>query len=112
QDIQLKWRSDQGVGLLSMLPPLNFEEEINNVHLKIKLPYERWPLFVGGPLLGPAVLLWGILIVVALVAFILSRFSLTPLRFHHWLLLGVGVVSTNVAAPVIIATWFFILGWR
>ncbi len=112
QDIQLKWRSDKGVGVFSSLPELTFADEISNIYLKIELPHDRWPLFVGGPLVGPAVLLWGILIVVAIVAFVLGRSALTPLRFHDWLLLGVGVVSTNIFTPLIIAAWFFVLGWR
>ncbi|VUD59639.1 hypothetical protein TDB9533_02728 [Thalassocella blandensis] len=112
QFIQLKWRSDNGVDVLAKIPSINFEEEINNIQIKMNLPYDRWPLFVGGPLLGPAVLLWGILIVVAIVALVLARIPLTPLRFHDWLLLGIGIVSTNVFTPVFIAAWFFVLGWR
>lgn len=112
QNIQLKWRSDKGVETLARIPEINFEENISNVQIKMNLPYDRWPLFVGGPLLGPAVLLWGILVVVAFVALILAKIPLAPLRFHDWLLLGIGIVSTNVLTPVLVIAWFFVLGWR
>lgn len=112
QQIQIKWRSDDGVQLLSRIPHIQFSEEINNINISMKLPRERWPLFVGGPLLGPAVLLWGVLIVVAFIAVIFAKIPLTPLKMHDWLLLGVGVVSTNVFSPLFIAAWLFAIGWR
>ena len=36
-----------------------------------RLPTDRWPLFVGGPRLGPAVLYWGVMLVVIGVALVL-----------------------------------------
>ena len=44
-----------------------------NIALHLSLPTDRWPLFVGGPRLGPAVLYWGVMLVVIGVAWALSR---------------------------------------
>jgi len=65
-----------------------------NAEIHVQPSAGRWLLWVAGPRLGPAVLFWPLLAVFAGVAFGLGRLSLvsgiTPLRFHHWLLLGVG----------------------
>jgi hypothetical protein len=62
-------------------------------------------LFVDGPLTRPAVLYWAELLVFALLAFVVSRLQLTPLRFHEWLLLGFGLSTWSWSAVVFVAIW-------
>jgi len=69
-------------------------------------------LFTSGPPLGPAVLIWGMLIVMLLVAFALGRVRLTPLRFHHWLLLGIGLTQVTPLVAVAVVAWLFALAGR
>jgi hypothetical protein len=62
--------------------------------------------------MGPAVLFWSTLAVVALLAFALSRVPFSPLRTHEWLLLGVGLTQAPIWAAGIVAAWLLALGWR
>jgi hypothetical protein len=62
--------------------------------------------------MGPAVLFWGVLIVVLLLAVGLSRVTLTPLRFTQWLLLGVGLTQVSIFLAAVIVGWLLALGVR
>ena len=83
-----------------------------NASLEAALPESRWILAAGGPRLGPAVLFWSYVVVLALLAFGLGRLPLTPLRFHHWLLLGLGLTQVPIGAAAIVVAWLLALGWR
>jgi hypothetical protein len=76
------------------------------------VPADRWLLFAAGPRLGPAVLFWGVLLVVLLAALALGRVKIVPLRTHQWLLLGIGLTQANPLVVVVVAGWFFALAWR
>ena len=39
-----------------------------NITLSLDLPADRWILFLGGPQMGPALLFWGVLLVVLALA--------------------------------------------
>jgi len=62
--------------------------------------------------MGPAVLFWGVLVVIALVAFILGNQSWSVLKSWQWLLLGVGVTTTFMPLLIIILAWFVLLSFR
>jgi hypothetical protein len=69
-------------------------------------------LWTWGPTNGPAVLYWSQLIVLLLVAWLLARFAPTPLRFHHWLLLGLGFSAFAWSAYALVVLWLILLGLR
>jgi hypothetical protein len=83
-----------------------------NSHIDLHLPRDRWPLFVGGPLLGPAVLFWSTVIILLLVSFALGRSGRTPLKFHQWFLLGIGMSQSNIAASLLVAAWLIAIDLR
>ncbi len=112
QSIELSWHEDSGVAWVSRVPSPKIEPSISNAHLRMKMPRDRWILAVGGPSMGPAVLIWGVLIVVVLLAYALSRIPFMPIKFYQWLLLGLGIASTNLFTPLIVALWLLTLGVR
>jgi hypothetical protein len=69
-------------------------------------------LWTFGPQAGPAVLYWSQLVVLLIVAIALARFAPTPLRWWHWLLLGIGFSTFAWTAFVIVAAWLIVLGLR
>ena len=69
-------------------------------------------LFTGGPRMGPAVLYWGVLIVLLLVALALGRVPLTPLKSWQWLLLGIGLSQVSLFMAAFIVIWLMLLGVR
>jgi hypothetical protein len=112
QQVELRWREPRGVGMRFRSSEVDLEMPGVNGEVRVAVPPSRWILLVGGPRLGPAVLFWPLLAVVALVALALARIPLTPLRFRHWLLLSVGLTQVPVAASAVVAAWLLALGWR
>jgi len=112
QRIGLQFQQPQGIGQYFYTPSVSLGVDSVNTLIEVNMPSERWILFVGGQPIGPAVMIWGILIVIALAAVGLSQIPLTPLKFHHWLLLG--VVLSQVAVPYMLGVigWLIALGWR
>jgi hypothetical protein len=62
--------------------------------------------------MGPAVIIWGILIVLILIAFGLGRVSLTPLNTWQWILLLVVLSQVPIQWALIVVGWLMLLGWR
>ncbi|RIL05615.1 MAG: hypothetical protein DCC71_09835, partial [Proteobacteria bacterium] len=112
QEIRLDWRSDEPLRWRIATPDVALGAPAVNLVAGIAMPEERWILAVAGPRLGPAVLFWSVLGVLALVAFGLSRVPGVPLRFHHWLLLGLGLTQVPVWMGAVVAGWLFALAWR
>jgi hypothetical protein len=83
-----------------------------NARVSFKMPRNRWILWTAGPRLGPAVLFWSYLLVVALAAFGLGKVPWTPLKTHHWLLLGLGLTQATPLVAIMIVGWFLALGLR
>jgi hypothetical protein len=112
QQITLAWREQQGVRGHLRTPEVDLGMQSVNASLEVAMPESRWILAAGGPRLGPAVLFWSYVVVLALLAFGLGRLPLTPLRFHHWLLLGLGLTQVPIGAAAIVVVWLLALGWR
>lgn len=112
QTIQLKWQQPQGVDLITRASQVHLGAASVDAKMSLNLPHSRWTLFTYGPVLGPAVLFWGILLVIIVLAFILGRFADTPLRWWHWLLLFAGLSQASLPALIPVAAWLIILGLR
>lgn len=112
QSITLNWHQPEGVSWLTKTPPVNLGTPHVESHSVLKLPTSRWTLFVGGPVLGPAVLFWGVLLVILVGAWILDRKAPTPLRWWHWLLLCAGLSQASLPALLPVIGWLVLLGLR
>jgi hypothetical protein len=112
QQATLSLRSSSGLGMLFRTPEVDLAAPSVNTRLNVSLGQDRWVLLVGGPRLGPAVLFWGVLLVVVLIAIGLGRTDVTPLATWHWVLLGVGLTQTSIGEAVIIVGWLLALGAR
>lgn len=112
QTIQLKWQHPQGVEPITRTPQVHLGAASVDSTLKLNLPHSRWTLFTYGPVLGPAVLFWGVLLVIVVMSFILGRFTTTPLRWWHWLLLFAGLSQASLPALIPVAAWLIFLGLR
>lgn len=114
QEVVLSWRLMQGVDTLWRTPKFALGESSVNANLNAQMAPDRWLLWVSGPRLGPAVLFWGILLVVILAAIILGRTTshLYPLGTLSWLLLGVGLTQVSVFSGVLVIGWFALVHYR
>lgn len=112
QKVVLTWREEQGIAARYATPPVDLGGPSVNARVSVHLPRDRWPLWVSGPMLGPAVLFWGVLLVILAGAVVLARFSGTPLRIQHWFLLGVGLSQSHILATLLVAGWLVLLARR
>lgn len=112
QRVQVSWRQPGGVSALFRTPEVDMGLGAVNATVTVTMPVNRWTLFLRGPRMGPAVLFWSFLAVVALACWALGRASFTPLRARHWLLLSLGLTQVGAPAAAAFAGWALALGWR
>ena len=109
---ELRWRENIEAGVVAHTPALALGLPAANIDLQLHLPADRWLLATRGPLSGPAVLYWGELIVMLLLAFALSRSQRSPLKLWQWVLLGIGFSTFSWIALLLVVAWLFALDWR
>lgn len=109
---EIRFRTDSTPGLLTRMPAVALGMPAANVNLALNLPASRWLLATWGPQAGPAVLYWGELVVMVVLAFALARTRRTRLKFRDWLLLGLGFSTFSWTALVVVVVWLFAFDWR
>lgn len=112
QTLAIAWKKAESIGVFTRSPVFVLEQGSSNQNIRINLPQNRWPLFVGGPMIGPSILIWGMLMVVVIVAVALGRSSLTPLKTHEWVLLSLGICTLSFFTFVLVAVWILVLQQR
>ncbi|OOG45547.1 hypothetical protein [Rhodanobacter sp. C01] len=108
----LRLREPDGIAARVHTPVFDLHAPMANIDLSLQLPQDRWVLWAWGPTVGPAVLYWSQLIVLLLAAWLLARYAPTPLRFRHWLLLGLGFSAFAWSAYALVVVWLILLGLR
>jgi hypothetical protein len=91
---------------------VDLQSAASNLSFGVALPDSRWILAAWGPGVGPAVLYWGELVVFIAVAWLLGRWSQSPLRFTEWLLLGLGLSTQSWFVFCLTAAWLIAMRWR
>jgi hypothetical protein len=112
QNIEIQWREDKSIAAKMSASAVNIGSANVNQQTIINMPQDRWVLFVGGPRQGPAVLFWGVLIVILIGSLILGLTQLTPLNSLEWFLLGMGLCLASPLMVVIMVGWLLVLGQR
>ena len=80
QEITLKWRETAGITANYKTPDIDLGLANANINIDLHLPLNRWPLLVRGPVIGPAILFWSVVLVIILIAFGLAKSKLTQLK--------------------------------
>ncbi|MDO1530236.1 hypothetical protein QMK61_15465 [Fulvimonas sp. R45] len=111
-DYRLRLRVPGGAGARTVVPAFALDAPAANIATDLQLPQDRWVLWAWGPTTGPAVLYWSQLAVLLLAAWLLARHAPTPLRFRHWLLLGLGFSAFDWGAYALVVAWLALLGLR
>ncbi|MBW2367322.1 MAG: hypothetical protein JRH15_05510 [Deltaproteobacteria bacterium] len=112
QTVVLRWQGMNGICAQFQTPAVDLKASHVNTHIDVILPTSRWPIFVTGPQMGPAVLFWSVMLVIILAAFGLSRTGWTPLKFRHWVLLGIGLSQSHPLIGFMVAGWLIALDFR
>jgi hypothetical protein len=108
----VEWETPGGAGLRTQPAAVDLHASASNVETRVSVPDDRWPLFVVGAGVGPAVLYWSEIVIFTLVALLLGRWKRSPLRTHEWLLLGFGLSTLSWAVLVLVGVWLFAFEWR
>jgi hypothetical protein len=112
QEVSISWREATGISGIMDTPQVDLGVASVNANLNVSLGRDRWVLFAMGPKLGPAVLFWGVLIVIFLVSLGLGKIPLTPLKNRQWFLLLVGLSQIPLQSAGVVVAWLMLLGWR
>ncbi len=112
QEIVLAWREPEGIRASLRTPPVDLATPSVNASISLALSRDRWVLLTGGPRLGPAVLFWGVLAIIVLIAVGLGRVPLTPIKTWQWLLLAIGLSQSPIWVGLIVVGWLLALGAR
>jgi len=114
QSYEITWRSKTGLSTQWQTPQISLGGDSVNATITVNAPKDRWTLWLAGPSLGPAVLFWGVISVLVLLAVILGRVGsgYLPVGITTWMLLGFGLSQVSVFALVLVAAWFFAMYFR
>ena len=111
-NFQIVWEESRDVSLRTKPSAVDLQTPASNLDTHVAMPDSRWILAAWGPGVGPAVLYWGELAVFIAVAWLLSRWAKSPLRFVEWLLLGLGLSTQSWFVFSLMAVWLAIMRWR
>lgn len=117
QVVEIEFQSRIDAGMISRSPQIYLPGKATNIRLQYQLPRDRWPLYLKGPAIGPAMLYWGVLFIIILGAIGLPYLARAmklniPVSTVGWLLLGLGLSTVNSYGVIVIAIMFFILAAR
>lgn len=113
--LNIDFREEKDLATHTTASAISLPVEGANAETVIEVPRNRWILFAHGPLMGPAVLYWGVLAAALVAGLALSRVRGTPLKIYEWVLLSIGLVECikwSIVLPLFIVGWLFLLAWR
>jgi hypothetical protein len=112
QRIEAKWQEPHPISLFYRTPAIDLEMPSSNGVIDLHVSKDRWILLLGGPVIGPAVLFWGLLGIILAAAIALGYSNLTPLRSWQWFLLSIGLTLATPMAIIIVIAWFVAMNKR
>ncbi len=112
QRIEVKWQEPHPISMFYRTPAIDLEMLSSNGVIDLNISKDRWILLLGGSVVGPAVLFWGLLGIILVAAIALGRSSLTPLRSWQWFLLAIGLTLATPMAIIIVIAWFVAMNKR
>jgi hypothetical protein len=112
QQLDIRWRQPEGMGAWWRHDGLSPGLPGVNDRLQLHVPEDRIVLALGGPLIGPAVLIWGVLAVVLALAWWAPRGLPGVMNRPAWIVLALGVAPVSLWALAALAGWFALLEAR
>lgn len=112
QAIDLEWKTGRDLGFRASADRVVLPVDSSNVSVAMRVPENRWILWASGPLLGPAVRFWTIVVCALIAAQLLGSLGLSPLRRHQWALLALGLTQVHFIPALFVVVWLFALAWR
>lgn len=108
--VVIKWTEDVGLTPSYTTPEIRWQGDIVNATVSVNMPGNRWILWLCGPRIGAVVQYWGLLALILIGAFVLSRFASSPLKAWQWILLLLGLTQTSVWEAGFVVAWLLFIG--
>jgi hypothetical protein len=112
QSLSVGWKINSALSFYSAAEPVSLPVPSANIDTTMHVPSDRWILWTNGPLRGPAVRFWSILVCALIAAWVLGRIPNSPLRSLEWMLLALGLTQIPLPAALGVIGWLFLLSWR
>lgn len=112
QMLSASWKTDVQLGFHAGAGEVRLPVESANISTSLTMPNDRWVLWTNGPLRGPAVRFWIVLLCSLIAAWILGRLACSPLRPLEWMLLTIGLTQVPLFIALVVVAWLFFLAWR
>lgn len=112
QRVEVSWQEPHPISHFYRSPVVDLHMPSSNGVIDLNISKNRWILMLGGPVVGPAVLFWGLLFVLLIASVALGRSQLTPLRSWEWFLLVLGLTLATPMALIILVAWFVAMNKR
>src|SRR5690606_10532840 len=108
--VDVSWQEQGGIRAFLRSSRVELDQKLVNAKVTIALPADRWLLLAGGEGWGPAVLFWGYLALILMLAPLLARLPGSPLSTGQWAILGLGFTQVPVLVAGLVVAWFFLFG--
>jgi hypothetical protein len=108
QIVKIKWREKEPLKSIINTSIIDLMMPSVNANLRVKLPRDRWVIYTHGPTMGPVVLFWGMLLVLLMLSFAISKVPGMPLTKLQALLLAIGLAPVSIWSLLIVFFWFII----
>lgn len=95
QTLEVRWKDNLAPAAIYSTPDVDLGGEAVNAQLRVRVAGDRWVLWVDGPRMGPAVLLWAQLTVALLLLLAISRLKAVPIGYLGWLVIAVGLTQAS-----------------
>ncbi|MEC5126874.1 hypothetical protein VSU19_08940 [Verrucomicrobiales bacterium BCK34] len=111
QAIKVEWRAAGDLTGWTRADAVVLPVESANVTTIVRPSRDRWLILTEGPLRGPAVRFWAVLVFSLIAAVVLSRVPRSPLGVLTWGLLMLGLTQIPVVCSLMIIAWLFLALW-
>jgi hypothetical protein len=112
QSLSIEWESAQPLLPSSKVASVVLPVPCANIQSILKVPDGRWILWTHGPLRGPAVRFWSILVFSILVGTALGRLRSSPISTRDWVLLCIGLTQVSPIGALAFIGWLLCFPWR
>lgn len=103
---RISWELERSLSFMFRSPEVKLQTPARNIDVQVEFQGNRWTVFLAGPLMGPAVLFWGVVIVILVIAIGLSLLPNFPLTRTDAVILSLGATLSNVWVLLLVGGWF------
>ncbi len=113
QTLELVWKMPSSFSFVTLGDEVKLPVDCANASTVVTMPYlKRWVLWTDGPLRGPAVRMWPLLIVIILAGWFLGRIKSSPLKWYEWILLFIGLTQIPLICAFLVTLYFFWISFK